>query len=125
MTIDIFAKADIQEVLFEALVLNNLVPSIKNCKINSWLAVLEYCIDKPIGYFIYFDNKITPEMLKRIVYCAKEKLKKTPDNFVIQSSNKGVLNCHNTIDFADKSDVIKIVNYLSICLDYKATIYIE
>lgn len=125
MTINIYARADMQEVLFDALVLNNLDPDIQKCKINSWLAVFEYCIDKPIGYFRYSDNKITHEMLNHLVYYTKEKLNKTPDNFIIQNSNQGVLSCSQTIDFADKSDIIKMTKYLSICLQYKATIYIE
>ncbi len=125
MTITIYARTDVQEVLFDALALNNLEPDINKCKINSWLAVFEYCMDKPIGYFRYFDNKITSKMLEHLVYYAKEKLNKTPDNFIIQNCNQGVLTCSQTIDFADKSDVIKMTKYLSICLQYKATIYIE
>ncbi len=125
MTINIYARTALQEVLFEALALNNLEPDMNKCKINSWLSVFEYCIDKPIGYFRYHDNKITPEMLNHIVYYAKENLKKTPDNFILQSANKGVLNCSTTNDFADKSDIIKMVKYLSICLEYKATIFIQ
>ena len=62
--------------------------------------MFEFCIDKPIGYFRYFDNKINPEMLEHIVYYAKDKLKKTPDNFIIQNANKGILNCSNTIFIA-------------------------
>jgi hypothetical protein len=125
MTINIFARAEMQEVLFDALTLNNLEPDIKKCKINSWLLVFEYCVDKPIGYFRYFDNQIKPEMLENIVYYAKEKLNKTPENFIIQNCNKGILKCNNTIDFADKSDIIKMTKYLSLCLQYKATIYIQ
>ncbi len=125
MTINVFARAEMQEVLFEAFLLNYLEPNIKNCKINSWLAVFEYCIDKPIGYFRYFDNKIKPEMLDHLVYYAKEKLNKTPDNFILQNINPGVLNCSKTTDYADKSDIEKMTKYLSLCLQYKATIYIE
>jgi hypothetical protein len=125
MTMNVFARAEMQEVLFEAFLLNDLEPDIKKCKINSWLAVLEYCIDKPIGYFRYFDNKIKPNMLEHLVYYAKDKLSKTPENFIIQNCNQGVMSCSKTFDFADKSDIIKMTKYLSLCLQYKATIYIE
>ena len=34
MTITIYARTDVQEVLFDALALNNLEPDINKCKIN-------------------------------------------------------------------------------------------
>jgi hypothetical protein len=120
MTIELFAKADIQEALYEGLSLNNLEPDIRKCKIKLWLGVFEYCVDKPIGYFRYFDNKIKPEMLDNLVFYAKEKLKKTSENFVIKEENHD-----GSIIEADINDILKMVKYLSICLQYKATLVIS
>jgi RecJ-like exonuclease len=109
MCLNIYANIDNDNIFkkndfINTLHFNQLDINIKNCNINCWIYILEYCIDEQIT-----------GRWQRIIPSKTVKIWSQISNQILEKTNKEFKMVVSQNESADYNDVKKMTLYLDIC----------